>query len=135
MSRLTRNIVAIALGLLAWAIVATLVNFVLRAVIPGYHAQEVAISYTLVAQVSRLALGVIATAAAAAVTVVMSRGSIGAALAMGCLLLALFVPVHITLWHRFPVWYHLFFLASLPFGAYVFGSVVANRGSAVRPAA
>jgi hypothetical protein len=29
------------------------------------------------------------------------------------LLLAMFAPVHYNLWSRFPVWYQLFFLASL----------------------
>jgi hypothetical protein len=29
------------------------------------------------------------------------------------LLLALFVPFHLGLWARFPVWYHIVFLGSL----------------------
>ena len=32
---------------------------------------------------------------------------------VGLVLLALFVPVHVQLWDRFPVWYHLTFLVSL----------------------
>lgn len=28
-------------------------------------------------------------------------------------MLLLFVPLHLKLWHAFPVWYHLFFLLTL----------------------
>lgn len=40
---------------------------------------------------------------------------------VGLLLLAMFLPVHIGVWGRFPVWYHLAFLVPLgplvPLGA------------------
>ena len=42
------------------------------------------------------------------------------------LLLALFVPVHVSLWDKFPIWYHIVFLGSLfplvLFGAKLLGS-------------
>ena len=135
MSRLLGFVAAIAIGLLVWVAVATLGNFVLRAAIPSYRAEEVAVSFSLIAQLGRLLLGVLSTAAAAAVTVVMRRGRTGASLALGCVLLALFVPVHVALWHKFPVWYHLFFLASLPLGAIVVGRLVASRRGAAFPPA
>jgi hypothetical protein len=127
MPKLARFIGAVAAGLLVWAIVATLCNFILRAAIPGYRAEEVAVSFSLNAQLARLGLAVISTAAAAVVTTVLSREGAGGALAVGCILLALFVPAHISLWHRFPVWYHVFFLVSLPLVAYVVGRLVADR--------
>jgi len=130
MSKIVRYIAAIAVGLLVWAAVATLGNFVLRATIPGYRAEEVAISFSLISQIGRLALGVISTAAAAAATAAIGGGGIGAPCALGLVLLALFVPVHVSLWQKFPVWYHLFFLASLPLVAYVSGKVVVSRRSA-----
>jgi hypothetical protein len=34
-------------------------------------------------------------------------------MALGILLIALFIPVHYSLWDRFPIWYHLTFLVSL----------------------
>ncbi len=37
-----------------------------------------------------------------------------APLAAGTVLLLLFAPGHYLLWTRFPVWYHLTFLVSLP---------------------
>ena len=38
---------------------------------------------------------------------------IGAFLATGVLMLLLFIPEHVRLWDKFPVWYHLTFLGSL----------------------
>jgi hypothetical protein len=130
MSKGVRYVVALAVGLLVWVLVATMVNFVLRAAIPDYRAEEVAMSFSLIAQLSRLVLGLVSTAAATATTAVLSRGSIGACLTLGCILLALFVPVHISLWQKFPVWYHVFFLASLPLGAYVVGRLVGSKRGA-----
>jgi hypothetical protein len=130
MSKGVRYAVAVAVGLLVWVVVATLINFGLRAAIPDYRAEEVAMSFSLIAQLSRLALGLVSTAAAAAATAVLSRGSIGVCLTLGCILLALFVPVHVSLWQKFPVWYHLFFLVSLPLGAYVVGRLVGSRRGA-----
>jgi len=43
-----------------------------------------------------------------------SRESTRAPLGAGILLLVVFVPYHMTIWHNFPVWYHLTFFASLP---------------------
>jgi len=129
-SKLVRIAVAVVIGLVVWTVVATLGNFVLRVAIPGYRAEEIVVAYSLVAQVGRLALGVLSTAAAAAITVIVSRGSSSAALALGCVLLVMFVPVHVSLWHKFPVWYHLFFLGSLPLVPYVVGKAMASRRSA-----
>lgn len=36
-----------------------------------------------------------------------------APLIAGALLLVIFLPVHYSLWNRFPAWYHLTFLTSL----------------------
>jgi hypothetical protein len=127
MSKSVRYVVAIGVGLLVWVVVASLVNLIFRATIPGYGVEEVAMSFSLTAQLARLALGLVSTAAAVAVTALLSRGSVGASLTLGCILLALFVPVHVSLWQKFPVWYHLFFLASLPLGAYVVGRLMASR--------
>jgi hypothetical protein len=32
---------------------------------------------------------------------------------LGAIILALFIPVHIQLWAKFPIWYHLVFLGTL----------------------
>jgi hypothetical protein len=130
MSRVIRFVAVLAVGLLVWVVVATLGNFVLRAIIHDYHTEEVAVSFSLISQIARLALGVVSTAVATAAAVALGRGGVGAPLALGFLLLALFVPVHVSLWQKFPVWYHLFFLASLPLVAYVVGKLFVPKRSA-----
>ena len=44
-----------------------------------------------------------------------------APVAGGLALLALFIPNHIMLWDKFPIWYHITFLTSLPVLAFVGG--------------
>jgi uncharacterized protein (DUF983 family) len=34
-------------------------------------------------------------------------------LAVGLIILAMFVPAHVQLWNKFPAWYHLAFLVPL----------------------
>jgi len=130
MPKPVRFVLAVVVALLVWATVATLVNFGLRATIAGYRAEEVAVSFSLTSQIARLALGVIATAASAVAAVVISRGKHSAAIASGLLLLLLFIPIHVKLWPRFPIWYHLFFLMSLPLVSFVVGRVWAKRDGA-----
>jgi hypothetical protein len=62
---------------------------------------------------ARLAIGALTTLTAGLVTAVIARGSLLARLMPGALLLVVFIPVHIMLWDKFPVWYHLTFLVSL----------------------
>ena len=130
MSKSIRLVVAVIVGLFVWVAVATLGNLIVRAVIPGYRAEEVAMSFSLVAQLSRLALGLASTVAAAVAAGVVNRGAAVAPLAVGLVLLLLFLPLHISIWAKFPVWYHVFFLASLPLAAWVTGRMVASRRGA-----
>jgi hypothetical protein len=46
------------------------------------------------------------------VTALIGRSS-WTAVATGALLLLFFIPEHISLWDKFPVWYHLTFLTTL----------------------
>jgi hypothetical protein len=50
-----------------------------------------------------------------------------AGLLPGMILLAGFIPQHISLWDRFPVWYHLTFLLSLIPLTYLGGGVRRGR--------
>ena len=131
MPKAARYVLAIVLALVVWAVVATLINFGLRSVIEGYRAEELAMSFSLTLQFARLGLGVIATASSAITALAVSRGVRSAAIVSGCVLLAFFVPVHVDLWDRFPVWYHLFFLLSLPLVSYAVGSAWRPRNVAV----
>jgi hypothetical protein len=127
MSKSVRFVFAVVTALVAWGVVATLINFILRAAIPGYRAEEAAVSFSLGSQVARLALALVSTAAAAVLAYVVSRGMLAASVTVGIVLLALFLPAHVTLWGKFPVWYHVFFLASLPVGSYLFAKLWASH--------
>jgi uncharacterized protein (DUF983 family) len=54
----------------------------------------------------------VASLAAGAVTVLIARSS-RTAVVTGAVLLLMFIPQHINLWDKFPIWYHLTFLTSL----------------------
>ena len=57
-----RSVASILCGLVAWAVVVTLLNFGLRAAIPGYHAAEATLDFTLAMKVGRLIEAALATA-------------------------------------------------------------------------
>ena len=118
MSKPVRFVLAVVAALVTWTVVATIINFGLRAAISGYRAEELALSFSLGSQVARLALALVATVAAAIAAMVVSRGVVASALVAGLLMLAMFIPMHIRIWSHFPVWYHLFFLTSLPTVSY-----------------
>jgi hypothetical protein len=100
-------------GLVAWAVVATVLNFGLRLILPGYTQAEPLLAFTLAMKIGRLALAVIAGLAAGAVVRSLAPASSLAPWIVGLVMLLLFLPVHIQIWPRLPVWYHLFFLITL----------------------
>jgi uncharacterized protein (DUF983 family) len=63
-------------------------------------------------KIARLAIGALATVAAGVVARAVAR-STAAGLVVGAVLLVIFVPEHVELWDKFPIWYHLTFLLSL----------------------
>ncbi len=108
-----RTMLAVIAGAVAWMAVATLCNLALRAAWPAYGAAEPAFTFTLPMLAARLAMGAAATVASGLVVVQVAKAGRQAAWAMGVLLLALFVPQHIVLFAKFPLWYHAIFLFSL----------------------
>jgi hypothetical protein len=116
-----RPIAAAVAGVIAWPVVATVGNLLLRLVLNGYRDAEPEMAFSSSMMVGRLAVGLVAAIA----TGVVARSAAGkrgpAPWAAGIVLLAAFIPVHIGLWARFPMAYHLFFLTSLvampPLGA------------------
>jgi len=99
-------------GLVVWVMLATGAGLILRAAWPDYVRVADSMEFTLSMKIARLAIGALATLAAGLVTSVISR-STAAAVTAGALLLLAFIPEHIALWTKFPVWYHLTFLLSL----------------------
>ena len=108
-----RTIGATVAGLVAWAIIITLLNFGLRAAIPGYHAAEATLQFTLAMKLGRLAEAALTSLAAGAIVGWTDPSKKYAPWLVGLIVLAMFLPVHVSLWSKFPVWYHLAFLVPL----------------------
>ena len=108
-----RAVAAIVAGLVAWAIVVTILNFGLRAAIPGYHEAEATLQFTMAMKIGRLTEAALASLAAGAVVALIAPAKKWAPWLVGLIVLAMFLPVHVKLWHAFPVWYHLSFLVPL----------------------
>ena len=100
-------------GCVAWAVSATLINLALRLSWPAYAAVEKSLEFTLLMLIARLIMGALATLAAGLVSAWISRRNAIATWTLIAVLLAIFIPVHISLWAKFPAWYHLVFFASL----------------------
>lgn len=114
-----RTIASVVAGLVTWAVVVTLLNFGLRAAIPDYYAAEQALKsadimqFTGPMEAGRLIEAALTSLAAGAVVGWIDPSRKWAPWLVGAIVLALFLPVHVKLWHVFPVWYHLSFLAPL----------------------
>jgi len=100
-------------GVIAWMVVATILNFGLRYFMPGYHEAEPSMSFTVPMMAARLIESTVALTVAAVVTARLAKGASAAPWVLAVVLLAIFIPIHYGLWPKFPVWYHLTFLSSL----------------------
>src|SRR5215467_14859029 len=108
-----RFILACLAGLLTWAVVVTLINRVLRLSLPDYTAAEHTLQFTLGMKWARLLMAIVTSVAAGAVTGGIARSGRWAPLIVGSVVFVLFVPVHIAIWSKLPVWYHLTFLLTI----------------------
>jgi len=107
-----RYIASVIASLLVWIFVATLVHRALGAAWPAYADATPSMAFSLPMLIARLLMGAVATLAAGATVRAAGRRT-WLPWITGCVLLALFVPEHVHLWQRFPVWYHLTFLGTL----------------------
>jgi hypothetical protein len=118
---MVRSIAGVACGLVVWMLVATLGNLALRFGWPGYADVEKEMTFTLAMLVGRLVLGAVSSLCAGVTVVWITKRDARIVVIFAAVLFALFVPVHYNLWGKFPVWYHIVFLASLailpPLGA------------------
>jgi hypothetical protein len=108
-----RMVASIVAGLVAWVVVVTILNFGLRAAIPGYHAAEATLQFTLAMKVGRLIEAALTSLAAGAVIGWIDPSRRWTPWLVGAIVLAAFLPVHVKLWNSFPAWYHLSFLVPL----------------------
>ena len=108
-----RTILACLAGLLTWIVVVTVINRVLRLSLPNYTAAEQTLQFTLGMKWARLLMAIVTSLVAGAVTRWISPSGRWAPLIVGSVVLAMFVPLHIAIWSKFPVWYHLTFLLTI----------------------
>ena len=108
-----RSILACFAGLLTWFVVVTIIDRVLRLSLPNYTAAEHTIQFTLGMKWARLTMAIATSLTAGALTRWVSPLSRWAPLIVGSVVLAMFVPAHIAIWSRLPVWYHLTFLLTI----------------------
>lgn len=108
-----RILLAVVAGFLTWAVVVSLLNRGLRIALPGYAAAEPSLHFTLAMMAGRLAIAALTSLAAGAVVSAVAPASRRAPWILGVVVLILFIPSHVWLWQRFPLWYHLTFLLTL----------------------
>ena len=120
---MARTILGVIAGLAVWVTIVIVAGLIMRGVWPEYARVADAMTFTLPMMFARLVIGALATLAAGLVTTVIARQSMLARLMPGVLLLVVFIPQHVMLWQKFPVWYHLTFLVSLVPLTYLGGKI------------
>src|ERR1700683_850871 len=121
-----RSILACLAGLLTWIVVVSAINRVLRLSLPDYTAAEQTLQFTLGMKWARLLMAIVTSMVAGAVTRWISPSSRWTPLIVGGVVFALFVPVHIAIWNKLPLWYHLTFLLTI-IPAVLAGALLARR--------
>lgn len=121
-----RTIASIVAGLVGWLVIVTILNFGLRAAIPGYHSAEATLQFTSAMKAGRLAEAALTSLAAGALVGRVAPRTKWAPWVVGLAILAIFLPVHISLWNKFPAWYHLTFLVPIV-PLVVLGAALAGR--------
>jgi hypothetical protein len=118
-----RAATAVAAGLIAWFAVATIANLLVRFAWPSYAQVELAMTFTLPMLFLRLFIGALSSVCSGLVAALIARSGRRSVSVLAGILLILFVPVHYSLWARFPIWYHVVFLSSLVFLPFLGGRV------------
>jgi hypothetical protein len=129
---MSKKILGVVAGLAAWLAIVLVAGAIMRAAWPAYASVAEAMTFTLPMLAARLAISTLATLATGFVAAIITRSLI-ASVIPGVVLLIAFIPQHIMLWDKFPVWYHLTFLLSLVPLTYVGGTIWSRRQSP-RPA-
>jgi hypothetical protein len=116
-------------GVVAWLVIVTVLNLILRYGWHDYAAIEKLMTFTLPMMVARLSISGISSVASGSVAAWVDKSK-WTPLIAGVILLLMFVPIHYSIWDKFPVWYHLTFLASLPLLSWLGGELGRRRSIA-----
>jgi hypothetical protein len=110
MARIALGVIA---GIVAWFVVATVGDWILRLAIGGYAEVEASMHFTLAMEIGRLCVGAVSSIAAGATCAWLVPATRRAVTVLAIVLVLLFLPVHYRLWSQFPPWYHATFLITL----------------------
>lgn len=111
--RVARIILAVIAGLIAWAVVVTVCDIAMRKLWIDYALVEKSLVFTLPMKIMRLLESGVSSVVSGFVVALVAKERIKTPLATGVVTVAMFLPTHISIWHKFPVWYHLTFFTSL----------------------
>jgi len=102
-------------GTVAWFIVALGLGTVVQKIWPDFAEAIKTNSYTVPIMAARLGLSFLGSLLGGILASRISGERRNAALAMGVIMLVIFVPYHLSaaVWPHFPLWYHLSFFVSL----------------------
>lgn len=129
-----RSIIACVAGLVVWILLVSILNRMLRLLLTGYAAAEPNMNFTLGMMVARLTIAAVTSVIAGAVVIRIAPTAGRVPWLVGAILFATFIPEHVLLWQKFPVWYHLTFLLTLVplvgLGAQVGRGLAAARAAA-----
>ena len=106
---MAKKIIGVVVGLAVFMTVATVAGLIMRVSWPAYARVASAMEFTLPMMIARLLIGALATITMGIGTAVITKSPV-ARLMPGILMLVIFIPEHVMLWEKFPVWYHLTFL-------------------------
>lgn len=110
---MVKGIAGVVAGLLVWFVIATAANLLVRVAWPAYAEVEKAMTFGAAMMAARLLVGALSSLGAGVAAAWITKNNRVAVNVLVVALVALFVPVHYTLWDTFPVWYHAIFFASL----------------------
>jgi len=122
-----RVIIGIFVQLVSWIAIALTLFIAVQTAWPAFAEANATFNATQVVlfdqpmMITRLVLAGIASILAAWIAGLTLRDNRIVPVVGGLVLLALFIPNHIQLWDKFPIWYHLTFLTSLPVLAIIGG--------------
>lgn len=116
----------VVMNFVAWAALGTLMLVAARIMWPEYASAEPTRAFDLAMMVMRLSASSVASIGAAYIAATTVRESKITPIAAALLMLALFVPYHVTIWDWYPAWYHLTFFVSIPVFAVLGGRLARN---------
>jgi hypothetical protein len=106
-------VLAVVAGFIAWFCIGVVGFALMRVFWPEYAQAEPQMAFTLPMQLARLTVSVACSVGGGWLAALVAKGDSRPAWWLGALLLIIFIPIHYSLWSRFPAWYHLSFLLTL----------------------